>query len=948
MKLKKKRFFKKSQWILGAFSTFGIAFGAVYSLAKTLPVDSNSTKASKWKLTNQVETTNFSDKEVLKQVNLGDIATGSLSNKPIVTDDGSYVTSFAANSEVNLTTSGIVKLSPFGKPLYAVDITSLEITATGNETFTNNLAGYHVTQVVKNYDDPSIFYALAVNPQVKISGSSLTQLSITNPGVVLGFRDVNNQKFELVTTVILGLPEFPGEDTNGVKVKDFFEKVKIAQPYSESTTDTELTNENSANQNSKAKKFLEEWEAVTNPILGTGNFQGSVISHLYYWNLKNMVYADGAIAIYGSNVLPAFWFYTFQVFDNTDKKPLSGSNDDPDQMVHNKARLYALYKWTNPVNAHLGRTEFVNEFDEESEKVKARTFISLAGLKSYWGSSQTNRFYYPAYLIAGASTTLQKTYDDNGTVEPQSTLASVHVGATNAGYNSTTNNSDLVFHNVGLINGNKAENDISFKNSVGLIVSDTPVSTISTLAKKEVRNKLVTGGDRGDLFENNASRLVSSTTNSSSTQSSQNDNWSQTTANIVYAFDVQVSVPPQKGKSVINAFFLTRDHVYRLGYRLDQSSAPIGSKKQVSTTAELDLTKSLVPPPPTTADNTASFNPRKLSQILVNNNRWYLVFNNETTSSVYTIGLSGGVLSKGKAGDKLFPNGNGSVFVTPSGIFPPNGFKVNALLPLANRFIYSIEDDISTKERIVRLQEQLTENGRFSSNTSLSLSFNKLNGEIPKYEKDSPIWGTVGIQDANYLTRNGYNGLTVNELANNKTRLNDLLVHRPAFPGQKARIIANPNQNSTELPVSFEIEYFNGKMYGNNTIQNTSLNFPNEIVKPLAAQPKWVVPTAVGVSVAAVVLFTSIGLGIGIPMHKNRKIQDKGFVSTFKKVDTLTSAVGSVYKKIITETSAVKKRPQLLKTADKKPASASISKPTVPIKKPINPAKPPVPPKKPG
>lgn len=244
--------------------------------------------------------------------------------------------------------------------------------------------------------------------------------------------------------------------------------------------------------------------------------------------------------------------------------------------------------------------------------------------------------------------------------------------------------------------------------------------------------------------------------------------------------------------------------------------------------------------PPPTSGNTASFNPRKLSQILVNNNRWYLVFTNETTSSVYTIGLSGGVLSKGKAGDKLFPNGNGSVFVAPSGILSPNGFKVNALLPLANRFIYSIEDDISTKERIVRLQEQLTENGRFSSDTQLSRSFNALDGKIPKYDErnGSPIWGTVGIQDANYLTRNGYNGLTVNELANNKTRLNDLLVHHPAFPGQKARIIANPNQNSTELPVSFEIEYFNGKMYGNNTIKNTSLNFPNEIVKPLAAQPK--------------------------------------------------------------------------------------------------------------
>lgn len=76
-------------------------------------------------------------------------------------------------------------------------------------------------------------------------------------------------------------------------------------------------------------------------------------------------------------------------------------------------------------------------------------------------------------------------------------------------------------------------------------------------------------------------------------------------------------------------------------------------------------------------------------------------------------------------------------------------------------------------------------------------------------------------------------------------------------------------------------------------------------------------------------------------MYKARKIQDKGFVSTFKKVDTLTSAVGSVYKKIVLETSAVRKKPQLLKAGSKNPTPTG-SKPTVPtaFNKPMPPKKP--------
>ena len=59
----------------------------------------------------------------------------------------------------------------------------------------------------------------------------------------------------------------------------------------------------------------------------------------------------------------------------------------------------------------------------------------------------------------------------------------------------------------------------------------------------------------------------------------------------------------------------------------------------------------------------------------------------------------------------------------------------------------------------------------------------------------------------------------------------------------------------------------------------------------------------------------------------SRKLQEKGFTSTFNKVDNLTAAVGSVYKKIVAQTGNVKKQPQMLKAA--KPATPG-AKPATP------------------
>ncbi|PFH42375.1 hypothetical protein BIX78_00010 [Mycoplasmoides pneumoniae] len=104
--------------------------------------------------------------------------------------------------------------------------------------------------------------------------------------------------------------------------------------------------------------------------------------------------------------------------------------------------------------------------------------------------------------------------------------------------------------------------------------------------------------------------------------------------------------------------------------------------------------------------------------------------------------------------------------------------------------------------------------------------------------------------------------------------------------------------------------------------------------------PSWVIPVSVGSSVGILLILLILGLGIGIPMYKVRKLQDSSFVDVFKKVDTLTTAVGSVYKKIITQTSVIKKAPSALKAANNAAPKAPVkpAAPTAP-RPPVQPPK---------
>ncbi|WP_036449091.1 hypothetical protein, partial [Mycoplasmoides pirum] len=59
-------------------------------------------------------------------------------------------------------------------------------------------------------------------------------------------------------------------------------------------------------------------------------------------------------------------------------------------------------------------------------------------------------------------------------------------------------------------------------------------------------------------------------------------------------------------------------------------------------------------------------------------------------------------------------------------------------------------------------------------------------------------------------------------------------------------------------------------------------------------------------------------------------MMQKGFASSNKKIDTLTTAVGSVYKKILTQTKN-NKSPQMLKAAAKRPNTQNSAMPKPPV-----------------
>ncbi|QZX49290.1 cytadherence protein A [Mycoplasma sp. E35C] len=347
---------------------------------------------------------------------------------------------------------------------------------------------------------------------------------------------------------------------------------------------------------------------------------------------------------------------------------------------------------------------------------------------------------------------------------------------------------------------------------------------------------------------------------------------------------------------------------------------------------------------------------KNITNISPGDNIWYFLYkNDQNKTSLYTLTLPKGGTTFSNRFDKTNELSGSSL----SGSFGPTNLtdvdNVTAILPLLSSAFYSVDSKgaVQLWSNSEKNPNQFVPNQAFNKDLN-QLSFQQDANEPTTYKSD--FWGTIEFKGIDYLQNNGYFQKTAKEYENNQNFLDNLIKFTPAYTGQKYRVLPVSDEvTNSLLRVKVQIQYLDGKYY--DAIDAKSNRADKTLVHGwdgFASLPNWVIPAVIGGILGLVAILIILGLSIGIPMRAQRKLQDKGFKTTFKKVDTLTSAVGSVYKKIITQTANVKKKPAALgasKSPAAKPASPS-AKPAAPGSKPAAPKpsapKPSAPGSKPG
>lgn len=808
------------------------------------------------------------DQTSLKQQNQSDIEPQSQTNdylNDLKLGGGNQINSSLSNEPITLSDGSYVITTNIGITKlspFGTFLYSYSFTNLAPNTFTDSFENYKTRQVVQNYLDPSLFYLLIYSPDVTID-TSADQTTWKNPGYVLTIKD-SGSDFSLLNTNALLLPVTSLQLLSYV----IFSPTLVGP----GTTDAEINN--ITNLGSTAPTFTGKWIAPTDDSKKAPgiNYDKNVVSNLYLNNLNNMVFIDGGIFIFGGNNLPNFWFWNFK------------TNDSINKSFSTIANLYLNKGITWPTNA---KYDAPNIIDGSNSLYYLRFHDGGKGLA---GWDVNGQYSYPSFFVSGAKTIAQNHYANGKVV---STSYSVQALFVLPGFVYLQKDSRLqsAFLNVSYLGARKAYYFL--------------LSMDSTRA-----NSINNGSTTDKLFNKSTFGIDSTSLDFSSTVDP--DGYINSLTNKVYGFDIE-TIPPSDGNGLdaVNALLFLRDSFVRIIYD-PNSLLPMSTPKYDDSTVQLAKEYKV----PLTSKN--QIYQSNTQEIIFNKNVWYLLINNGNFSQVISVNLSGSYVPDASNNEVSQPN---NISLSFESINAPQGSQIVGLLPVSDNFIYALTKDQTTSNVTVNLFQRNSLNSPYLIDNAYVYK-----PTLPTYSDNSLIWGTITLKDNTYLNNAGYFSQTAVEIANDPQKLQNIISFTPAWQGQIARVSAPDDiKDLTKLPVTINIEYFNNKFYNNQSF-NQSLNFPDLTLTGLSSTPSWVLPVAVGVSVGVAAIIIILGLAFGIPMAKQKKLQDKGFSQTLKKVDTLTAAVGSVYKKIATQTIAIKQKPQLLKEASK-----PVARPTAPV-----------------
>ncbi|WP_033160058.1 hypothetical protein [Mycoplasmoides alvi] len=393
------------------------------------------------------------------------------------------------------------------------------------------------------------------------------------------------------------------------------------------------------------------------------------------------------------------------------------------------------------------------------------------------------------------------------------------------------------------------------------------------------------------------------------TFTSLNDGWSNSASQKLIGFSVQTIPSTNEQYDPIVGMLVTRGYIYSFTYDFQEiiglNNIPIPSSNfnngsVISISSDTQHVSDFV----------------NLSSITYADNSWLLAYQKDRKHLFYSLNYD--------------PNSNFWSYSknTALDVKNINNQDVNKVISNKNNSFFVI--DTKNKKQEVNFITS-------ASNNSTDVDTLLNGGTIAE---NSAVWGVVSSVDNNYLVDSDLISKTPKQIISDPLLLSQLITYTGGWsvdpitklPTQKP-LILNPRIENSEVVFDIALMYLNGVYYTSssfdpsvypNVVQDTSLATPTFNYGGFAPLEPWVLPVVVTVSVLLFGIILAIGIGIPLSIRRDKQILSKGFSSTNKKIDTLTTAVGSVYKKVIAQTKN-NKQPQMLKSSS---AKSKVAKPS--------------------
>ena len=919
--------FKRLKYLALPLIGGALALGSVYGASSLMSLNNSNTSSvvnlSAW--SSAVEAKPLSGSGYTISSDLINISS-------VIDSEGNYI--LPAKKGNN---AAVVKLNQSGGFLYAWDFSK---------------SGYQVREIVKDTDDLGFYYVLLANDSVNVGGGSQSgpigdaNFTVDNGAKVVQIKD-DGASFSINNTYSLEMPEF--RSSSSYSSNNVWDKVYIEEPATKDTTNGQFNFIHTGNSGSgtsgsggsaSAKtasvtkntvmKLSETWG---NQTVDSRESEKSLLNSLYDNSARNMAYighnGKKMILIFGGSDAQSLWFYDFFV---------STSKQTPEQPQ--KGLLYANY------NFDFNTTQD-NQYDVTNTNTYANAYKYNA-LEN--GATKTKNI---AWFVGGAKTVTRKnnSFVLLSMIEPNYSNYGTTSGETppSSGVNGSNTNTT----HANLLIGSSSINSMpqGFRSSSSSSSSSVNTSTMDKWNKGSYRSRTiwtsvsgktahdVAQGSGQKIFDTSASNTArtnislpkewtknnivdhwnhfSTTTGSANPMASESfsgdvkdgDGFKNSVSQKIILFDPQVinrydQENPTKVDEELAALTLVRGQIGLVIYKISNGIPTI------------DLAKDAVWNSISSMNETLDFD--NLKSATYKDNTWFLNYVENNVSKVFSLSYNGH-----KNGSPLVS------FSTTTVEGKTTNNKFDTVLPVSDNSLFTVNK--STNHEISFWKKP---KGGLASDFAIDENFSPENSLISANEG---MWGTLDKATHDDLSNKNILSKPAVDIVSDPDLLRGLIDFTPGWEGQAEPLILNAKAEGNVVSIDVALQHPNG-LYYTSTENVDKEKYPNVVTDPsignlsfsfdgFSALPFWVLPTAIGGGVGFLLIIGTLGVVFGVPMYMSRKLQEKGFTSTFNKVDNLTAAVGSVYKKIVTQTGNVKKQPQMLKAA--KPATPG-AKPAAP------------------